>query len=199
MFTTWAPTSAWTSGFQQTTSAHALHRGMQFPQVVTRPSRLSRTARAHASGDAWNRPPTRRIETQRSCPRSCPRRLRRDGTLTRSTLDHGKSKPGESFVVPFQPHRFIALSLASSRAFGTDRSSHRLAAGTSPRTHSRTGKAKMSLDMDARWTSSQAPSTEKTRAASCGCATGVSSTWPTARHGRCIWCDTVPAPLGDAY
>ena len=53
--------------------------------------------------------------------------------------------------------------------------------------------------MDARWTSSRVQSIEKTRAASFGCATGASSTWPMARHGRYIWCDPVPAPLGDAY
>ncbi len=73
---------------------------MLHPQVVTRPRRLARTARVHASGDAWNRPPTRVTETQRNCPRSYPRRLQRGGTLTRSISDPGRSKPGESFVGP---------------------------------------------------------------------------------------------------
>ena len=41
------------------------------------------------------------IKTQRNRPRSCPRRLQRGGTLTKSTLDPGRSKPGESFVDPF--------------------------------------------------------------------------------------------------
>ena len=189
------------SGSQQTTSARALHHGMLHPQAMRRPRRLTRTARAHASGDAWNRPPIRMIKMQPSCPQSYPRRLQRGEILTRSTLGRGRSKPGESFVGP-SSLAVSSLSLGSSRALGTNGSSHRLPTGTSPRTHSRTGKAKTSLDMDARWTSLRVQLTEKTQAASCGCVTGVSSTWPMARHGRCIWCDPVPTCLAheeDAY
>jgi len=159
------------SGSQQTTSERALRRGMLHPQVVRRPHRLTRTARAHTSGDAWNRLPTHTIETQRNCPQSYPRRRRRGGTLTRSTLGRGRSKPGKNFVCPSNLTA-SSLSLGSSRAFGTNSSSHRLPVGTSLRTRSQTGRVKTSLGMDARWTSSRVQSTEKTRAAS-------NSMWPT--------------------
>ena len=169
------------SGYQQTTSERVLH-----PQVLRRPHRLTRTARAHSSGDAWNRLPTRTIETQRNYPQSYLRRRQRGGTLRKSTLGRGKLKPGKNFVCPSNLTA-SSLSLGSSRAFGTNRSSHRLPVGTSLRTRSQTGRVKTSLGMDARWTSSRVQSTEKTREASFGCVTGVLSIWPMARHGRCIW------------
>jgi hypothetical protein len=201
---TLARTNASTNGSPQTPSAKLLHSGRLHRQAAMAPHRPTQTARIRASGDA--RHPLLKLMTETPPRPPGPHRRwpRRGATLTRSTLGRGRSRLGKygyntsHFRSSFSGGVLFPLSLARGqpRELLTDATPHRPpATGTSHRIHSRTGTAKMSSDMDARWTFSQARSIARTRAASCGCATGVLNTWPTARRGRYIWCVQLPRLL----
>jgi hypothetical protein len=141
--------------------------------------------RAHTNGDSRHRLFKPMIEIQPRLPRPRKRWPPHGATLTRSTLDPGRSKPGKfgSSYTPPHPHP----SLLSHEQLIDIILRPPFAAGTSHHIRSRMGRVKTPLDMDAQWTFLRARSIARTRVGSCGSVIGVSNTWPTARRGRYIW------------